>query len=55
MHGTEGTPAGTGYFAQALTREFQALAGCSPSRWLADEFGFFQATAGAPDENRPHD
>ncbi|MDT5042423.1 MAG: hypothetical protein QOE51_3408 [Actinoplanes sp.] len=56
MHGTAGTPAGTGYFDQAhLTRAFQALAGCSRSRWLANEFGFVQDTVGAPDENRPHD
>jgi len=42
-----------GYFDQAhLAREFHALAGCSPSRWLADEIGFVQAQrlAGAQDE-----
>ncbi|MFB9360453.1 helix-turn-helix transcriptional regulator [Actinoplanes nipponensis] len=33
----------TGFCDQAhLTREFRALAGCSPSRWLADEFTFVQ-------------
>ena len=32
-----------GYFDQAhLTREFHALAGVSPTRWIADEFGFLQ-------------
>jgi AraC-like DNA-binding protein len=46
----------TGYFDQAhLAREFRALAGCSPSRWLADEFGFVQAQAAAGDEDRRHD
>ena len=29
-----------GYYDQPhLVREFGALAGCSPTRWLADEFG----------------
>jgi AraC-like DNA-binding protein len=38
----------TGYFDQAhLAREFRALAGCPPSAWLAEEFGFVQATAAA--------
>ena len=44
--------AATGYYDQAhLAREFRALAGCSPSRWLADEFTFVQDGAtgtGAP-------
>jgi AraC-like DNA-binding protein len=45
---TAGTPlaavaADTGFADQAhLTREFRALAGCTPSRWLADEFTFVQ-------------
>lgn len=48
--------AGTGYFDQAhLAREFRALAGCSPSRWLADEFGFVQAGAARTDEDQGHD
>jgi AraC-like DNA-binding protein len=35
--------ADAGYYDQAhLTREFRALAGCSPSRWLADEFALLQ-------------
>jgi AraC-like DNA-binding protein len=35
--------AGAGYFDQAhLAREFAALAGCSPSQWLAEEIGFVQ-------------
>ena len=35
-----------GYYDQAhLTRDFVALAGCTPSRWLADEFPFVQDTA----------
>jgi AraC-like DNA-binding protein len=38
----------SGYFDHAhLTREFQALAGVAPTRWLADEIGFVQATPGA--------
>jgi AraC-like DNA-binding protein len=40
--------AAAGYYDQAhLNREFRALAGCSPSRWLADEFGFVQDPAAA--------
>jgi AraC-like DNA-binding protein len=45
---TAGSPlasvaADTGFADQAhLTREFRALAGCTPSRWLADEFTFVQ-------------
>jgi len=46
----------TGYFDQAhLAREFHAFAGCSPSRWLADEFGFVQASALLHDEDQSHD
>ncbi|MPZ61238.1 MAG: helix-turn-helix domain-containing protein [Propionibacteriales bacterium] len=33
----------SGYSDQAhLTREWQALAGCSPARWLREEFPYFQ-------------
>ncbi|WP_371495289.1 helix-turn-helix domain-containing protein [Kitasatospora sp. NBC_00374] len=36
--GLAGLAARTGYFDQAhLAREFRALAGCSPTRWLAEE------------------
>jgi transcriptional regulator GlxA family with amidase domain len=36
--------ASCGYFDQAhLAREFRALAGCPPSRWLAEEFRNVQA------------
>jgi AraC-like DNA-binding protein len=35
-----------GYFDQAhLDREFGLIAGCTPTRWLAEEFRNFQATA----------
>jgi AraC-like DNA-binding protein len=55
---TPGTPlarlaADTGFYDQAhLAREFRSLAGCSPSRWLADEFTFVQdhPRSGAQDE-----
>jgi AraC-like DNA-binding protein len=44
--------AGAGYFDQAhLAREFHALAGCSPSRWMADEIGFVQAGRLFPGED----
>ena len=36
-----------GYADQAhLTREWQALAGCTPTRWLRDEFPFVQDLVG---------
>lgn len=48
--------AGHGFADQShLVREFRALAGCTPSRWLADEFGFVQAAAGLLDEDHAHD
>lgn len=48
--------AGTGYFDQAhLAREFHALAGCTASQWLADEFGFVQAGADGLGQNQSHD
>ncbi|MFI7544217.1 helix-turn-helix domain-containing protein [Actinoplanes sp. NPDC049599] len=51
---TPATPLATvaadaGYYDQAhLTREFRALAGCSPTRWLADEFSFVQDGTAPP-------
>ena len=51
-----GLAAETGYYDQAhLAREFRALAGCSPSQWLADEFGFVQAAAALNAEDGFHD
>jgi AraC-like DNA-binding protein len=38
-----------------FVREFQAFAGCAPTRWLADEFGFIQATAAARADDGSHD
>jgi AraC-like DNA-binding protein len=41
-----GVAAECGYYDQAhLAREFRSLAGCPPSRWLAEEFGNFQGVA----------
>lgn len=40
-----------GYFDQAhLAREFRALAGCPPSRWLAEEFRNVQAAGALAEE-----
>ncbi len=48
--------AGHGYADQShLVREFQAFAGCAPSQWLADEFGFVQALQELPAEDRRYD
>jgi AraC-like DNA-binding protein len=45
-----------GYFDQAhLNREFHALAGVSPTRWMADEIGFVQASRAAQDQDGWHD
>lgn len=48
--------ADAGYFDQAhLTREFQALAGVPPTRWLADEIGFVQAVRAGRGQDEWHD
>jgi AraC-like DNA-binding protein len=48
--------AGCGYFDQAhLDREFRALAGCAPSRWLAEEFRNIQSGHHAPETGLDHD
>ncbi|AEV87458.1 AraC family transcriptional regulator [Actinoplanes sp. SE50] len=45
-----------GYADQShLVREFQAFAGCAPSQWLADEFGFVQAVAALDGHDGDHD
>ncbi|XVU23328.1 helix-turn-helix domain-containing protein [Actinoplanes sp. CA-054009] len=47
---------GFGFFDQShFVREFHALAGCAPSRWLADEFGFVQAMAGVAAHHERYD
>ncbi|MFF5078920.1 helix-turn-helix domain-containing protein [Actinoplanes sp. NPDC000266] len=47
---------GFGFFDQShFVREFQALAGCAPSQWLADEFGFVQAMAGVAAHHERYD
>jgi AraC-like DNA-binding protein len=38
-----------------LVREFHAFAGCPPSRWMADEFGFVQSLAGIGANDGGHD
>jgi AraC-like DNA-binding protein len=46
----------TGYYDQAhLAREFTELAGCAPSRWLAEEGRFLQAKPAAPGQAGAHD
>ncbi|WP_250036869.1 helix-turn-helix transcriptional regulator [Paractinoplanes maris] len=56
-----GTPiaevaAGHGYADQShLVREFRALAGCTPSEWLADQFDFVQAARLEPAHDGRHD
>ena len=48
--------AGHGFADQShLVREFHAFAGCAPSTWLADEFGFVQALPDRPDQDVSHD
>ena len=59
VHGTPrlaDLAATAGYFDQAhLAREFGELAGCSPTRWLAEEIGNVQALPPEPDQNGRHD
>ena len=38
-----------------LVREFRALAGCPPSTWLAEEFGFVQALANTAAHDEAYD
>jgi len=38
-----------------FVREFQAFAGCAPSRWMADEFGFVQALASLDADDVSHE
>ncbi|GAA1178227.1 AraC family transcriptional regulator [Ornithinimicrobium humiphilum] len=46
--------ADAGYADQShLTREWTALAGCTPTRWLAEEFPFVQDWRGEVDDDRP--
>ena len=45
-----------GYYDQAhLAREFRGLAGCPPSRWLAEEFRNVQGGTPATGKDRDHD
>jgi AraC-like DNA-binding protein len=51
-----GIAADCGYFDQShLDRDFRAFAGCSPTRWLADEFRNIQAFALPADDDGGHD
>jgi AraC-like DNA-binding protein len=48
--------AACGYFDQAhLDREFRALAGCAPSRWLSEEFRNIQSGHHEPGSGLEHD
>jgi AraC-like DNA-binding protein len=48
--------AGHGFADQShLVREFHAFAGCTPTRWMADEFVSVLAPAAADEDDRPHD
>jgi AraC-like DNA-binding protein len=38
-----------------FVREFHAFAGCTPSRWIADEFGFIQSLGAAGANDVRHD
>jgi AraC-like DNA-binding protein len=38
-----------------FVREFHAFAGCTPSRWIADEFGFIQSLGAAGANDGRHD
>jgi AraC-like DNA-binding protein len=52
--GLAGLAALAGYYDQShLTREFHAMAGCTPSAWIAEEFPSVQDTAAPPGEDRP--
>nr|WP_255644520.1 helix-turn-helix transcriptional regulator [Actinoplanes polyasparticus] len=45
-----------GYADQShLVREFRALAGCTPSEWIADQFDFIQAVRLEPAHDGAHD
>jgi len=52
--GLAGLAAGLGYYDQAhLAREFRELAGCAPSRYLAEELRFVQDTLDPQGEDWP--
>jgi len=38
-----------------FVREFHSFAGCAPSRWIADEFGFIQSAGGAGANDGGHE
>ena len=45
-----------GYYDQShLAAEFRALAGCPPTRWMAEEFRNFQVRWGSEEEESSHD